>query len=50
MLVWVREYVAKRDNANEHLDPITTRISRMNLPTGDWEILENQIEAGRLSS
>lgn len=28
--------------------PITERIAAMNLPVSDWEVMEKEIEAGRL--
>ena len=28
--------------------PITERIAAMNLPIADWEVMEKEIEAGRL--
>jgi bifunctional DNA-binding transcriptional regulator/antitoxin component of YhaV-PrlF toxin-antitoxin module len=28
--------------------PITERIAAMNLPVSDWEVMEEEIEAGRL--
>jgi len=28
--------------------PITARIAAMNLPVADWEVMEKEIEAGRL--
>ena len=30
------------------LPPITARIAAMNLPVADWEVMEKEIDAGRL--